>query len=47
MFYMKVVKGVNHKCSHDNEKNFFFYFFNSDVCVCVCVCVCVYMMEIH
>ena len=28
MFYMKVVKGVNHKCSHDKEKKFFFYFFN-------------------
>ena len=31
MFYMKVVKGVNHKCSHDKEKKIFFYFFNSDV----------------
>ena len=47
---MKVVKGVNHKCSHDKEKTFFSISLTlmcACVCVCVCVCVYIYMMEIH
>ena len=28
MFYLKVVKRVNHKCSYCRGKHFFFYFFN-------------------